>query len=147
MVSGMWQSIGRSTRDNLASVALATEARLAAEAFRGDFAGQFAGGAPGDKQLGRLVGRMIVGGDRSGCVTTVRPLNGAADWADPDQVVEYFVDQAQLLRTDTQTGAALVVADGVTQFAVTDLGTGVRLALTLQHGTEQRTYTWVTIDP
>lgn len=147
MVAGMWQSIGRSTRANLASVALATEARLAAEAFRRDFSGQFAGGQPGDKRLGRLVGRMIVDGNHLRLCYDGAPPNGEADWAEPDQVVEYFVDQQQLLRTDSQSAGALVVADGVIQFTVTDWGTGVRIELTLQHGNDQRIYTWVTNDP
>jgi prepilin-type N-terminal cleavage/methylation domain-containing protein len=147
MVSSVWFSFGRATRGNVADADLAAEARLTAEAFRRDFSGYRPDAAPGDKQLGRLVGRTIVGGERLLLCYDGAPINKSADWADPDRVVEYGVVEGQLQRIDSDTGATVVVADNVAGLAITDLGTGVRIELTLEQTDVQQTYTWITQDP
>jgi prepilin-type N-terminal cleavage/methylation domain-containing protein len=147
MVSNMWFSLGRSAAGNAADVALTAEARLAGESFRRDFSGCLPGAVTGTKRLGRFVGRMSPAGDQLLLCFDGSPANGTADWNAPDTVIEYSLQGDQLIRSDSQTGAEIVVADGVTSFDVEELSDGVRLDLTLQRRDISRTFNWITQDP
>jgi hypothetical protein len=147
MVSGMWFSFGRVMSENVADAALTSDARLVFETIRRDFSGQLAGVKTGEKSLGRLVGRMIVGGDRLLLCYDGAPVNENADWSSPDSVVEYRLDNNQLLRIDAALGATVVIADGVTKFSATALRSGVRIELTIRRRAVERTYTLITRDP
>ena len=147
MIAGMWASLGRSAAGNLADCQIAADALMALDTFRRDLSGTLPGSSLGGKQQGRLVGRLIVGGNQLRLCYDGNPANGIADWGNPDRVVVYQLDAGRLVRTDVATGASFVVADSAEQFCVTDLGTGVRIALTLGRRRVCRTYTLVTRDP
>ena len=147
MVSSVSFSFGRVTRGNLIDADFASEARFACQTFRRDFSGCVPGTQLGNKQLGRLVGRTTVGSDRLLLCYDGAPANGSAEWSAPDCVVEYRIIDGQLVRTDSAAGAAVVVADNVDGFSVTNVGTGLRIELTLRQDDIEQTYTWITQDP
>lgn len=144
MLSSWWFNWGRMLRDNVADIDLAGEARLALETLGRDFGGCLPGTTSGPKALGRCVGQMVIGGDCVRLCYDGAPTNGEADWASPDTVIEYNLHDGQLLRSNLQTGTVLVAATGVTRFAVTHTGAGLRIEFTLQRRQLQRAYTLVT---
>ena len=73
--------------------------------------------------------------------------NEVADWNPPDSIVEYRLSGADLLREDKATGDVFLAASGVEAFAVTDIGGGLRIELTLRRRDLTRTYTFVSQDP
>jgi type II secretory pathway component PulJ len=147
MVSGMWSALGRSMAENVADGHVAADAALALETLRRDLSGNLPGANTGEKQQGRLVGRLVVGGEQLRLCFDGAPTNGEADWTGPDVVVVYELDTDHLVRTDQGTGTVFVVAHGVEQFLVTDEGTGVRIDLSLSRRGASRTYTFVSQDP
>jgi hypothetical protein len=143
----MWFSLGRSSVDGLANSRLAGEARMAADVFSRDFSGCLPGATTGGKPLGRLMGRLLVGGSELRLCYEGTPENGSADWTTPDRIVVYGLDSGQLTRSDLEAGTCFVVADHVEDFQLTELGTGVQIDLTLRQRDLQRTYTFVVQDP
>ena len=55
-------------------------------------------------------------------------------------LIEYRIDSGDLVRSDDQTGIVTVVAKGAAQFVVSDLGSSVRLELTLERNGISNTY-------
>lgn len=147
MIGNVWRSFSLATRRQLDDVGLASDARLAQESFRRDLAGHLPGAAAGEPAVGRFVGRLCPQSGRLMLCFDGAPTNQTADWLAPDVVVEYSVENGQLLRTDNATNAVLVVAEGVATFAATEQSDGVRLDLTLQRRDLIRTYTWIARDP
>jgi prepilin-type N-terminal cleavage/methylation domain-containing protein len=147
MVSGMWSALGRSMAENVADGHVAADAALALETLRRDLSGNLPGANTGGKQQGRLVGRLVVGGNQLRLCFDGAPTNGEADWTAPDNVVVYELDNGQLVRTEQGTSGVFVAADGVEQFLVTDEGSGVRIELSLSRRGASRTYTFVSQDP
>jgi len=147
MVSGIWMGLGRAAAENIADSQMAGDAQLAMETLRRDLSGHLPGATSGRAEQGRLVGRLIVGGDQLKLCYDGGAANGAADWSSPDVVVDYDVDGSNLVRFDDTTGTAFVAATGVEQFLVSDLGSGVRIELTLRRRNNSRTYTFISRDP
>jgi prepilin-type N-terminal cleavage/methylation domain-containing protein len=147
MTAGVWSTLARSTAGNIAEGEIATEARMALETLRRDASGTLPGASAGGRQRGRLVGRLIVGGRELRLCYDGDSANGVADWADPDRVVVYALAGDRLTRTQLGTAGELVVADHAEQFVVTDVGSGVRMALTLRRRDALRTFTFVIQDP
>ncbi len=147
MVSGMSADLWRSMASNAQEVKVSGEATFALETLRRDFGGQLPGDLTGEKGLGSLVGRLVVGDDQLMLCFDGAPVNGTADWVAPDVVITYDVQDGRLVRTDSTTFTTFTVADHVTQFKVIDQGTGVRIELTLESRNINRTYTLVTQDP
>jgi hypothetical protein len=132
--------------DNIAEGQLAADAGLTLETLRRDLGGHLPGTATGEKQRGRMVGRLILGDDRLMLCFDGPPVNGVADWTKRDDVVVYEVASEKLVRTDNSGNEPFVVADGVERLRIADLGSGIRLELTLRRRDLSRTYTLVTQD-
>ena len=147
MVSGMSADLWRSMASNAREIKVSGEATFALETLRRDFGGQLPGDLTGEKGLGSLVGRLVVGDGQLVLCFEGSPVNGTADWAVPDVVITYDVQDDRLVRTNGTTGTAFTVAENVKQFIVIDQGTGVSIELTLESRDVNRTYTLVAQDP
>jgi len=147
LISGAWRGLGRSSSDAIARCRVVQEANLAAESLAQDFAGSLPDQMLGGKQLGQLVGRSVVGGSELRLCFDGQPLNGAADWASPDTVISYRLEDGRLIRSDQQTSTARAVADGVSQIALGEQSDGVTIQLTFNYRNVTRTYTIVAKDP
>ena len=147
LISGAWRGLGRSSADAVARCRVAQEANLAAESLAHDFCGNLPDQVAGQKELGRLVGRLVVGGTELRLCFDGNPVNDAADWAVPDTVITYHVEQNRLIRSNQQTGTALVVADNVNQMLLTEQADGVTVDLTFTYRNMTRTFTIVAKDP
>jgi hypothetical protein len=147
MISGIWTGFGRSLSDSVAQGRVVTEAALAVETLRRDLRGTLPGMETGSLERGRMVGRLVVGGTQLRLCFDGDPADGSANWAAPDVVLVYQVQDGQLVRLDQTAGSSFVVADNVQQFQVTEQAGGVRIELTVGFRDFARTYTIITRDP
>jgi type II secretory pathway component PulJ len=148
MISGFWTSFGRSLADGVAQARTAGEATLALETLRRDLSGHLPGTTTGLQPVGRYVGRLVTdGGTRLMLCFDGAPANGSADWASPDTVITYEVQDGRLVRLDQQTMGTFVVADRVDQFLVVDQGDRLRIDLTVTFRDFTNTYTLIAQDP
>ena len=62
--------------------------------------------------------------------------DGLAQWAEPDEVVEYVLRNGQLIRRLVHDGQEFLVAKGVDAFAVRSLANGrtLELAIRVRYG-------------
>ena len=121
---------------------------MAVEALAHDLSGNLPEQIAGPKDLGRLVGRFVVDEQEELWLCfDGDPINDTADWASPDTVVTYHVENERLVRTNQQTGTSLVVADNVDQIQLADQADGVTIDLTLTYRNVTRTHTIVAKDP
>jgi hypothetical protein len=81
--------------------------------------------------FGAAVGAAPVGSDRLVlCKDGGDFPNGVADWAAPDVLVDYFIADNSLYRSDLSAGMEFVVADSVSDFTVEQISpTSVRITL------------------
>ena len=147
LISGAWRGLGRSSVDAFVRCRVTQEANLAVESLTRDLGGSLASQITGERQLGRVVGRLAVDGSALWLCFDGQPADGVADWGPPDTVITYEVQGSQLIRCDQQTGVALAVADKVSQMQLTEQVDGVRIDLTLQYRDLTRTYTIIAKDP
>lgn len=155
LISGAWRGLGRSSADAATRCRIAQEANLAAASLKRDFGGALPEQVTGQKDRGRLVGRMIVAGPELRLCFDGEPLNGVADWASPDTVVvyglysetTYGVPWKRLVRSNESTGAVFTAASNVDAMSLTDQGDGVKIDLTFTYRDITRTYTIVAKDP
>ena len=141
-----WAGLGRPTVDLIVRSRLAREARLAANALSRDLGGSLANpeGRLGTQGLYRIAGRLQPDGVELWlCFDGGSAPNGAADWAAPDTVIVYHVQDRQLIRWDQAAGTAFVVARDVDSLSVQNQGDTVRISLTLSHRNLTRTFTLV----
>lgn len=147
MISGVWTGIGRSIVDSIAQGRVVGEATMALEALRRDVSGGLPEDPSGGLSLGQRIGQLNVAGSELHFCYEGAPENGTADWATPDTVIEYRVSGGKLLRDNIASGVSLVVANGVSQFSVSDVANGVQVELTLEQRDFSRTYTMVIPNP
>ena len=147
LLSAAWSGLGRPSADAIARCRIAQETNLAAQSLARDSSGCLAEETTGGKQLGRIVGRMAVGGSQLRLCFDGGSANGTADWADPDTVIVYEVLDHQLVRTNLKTGTAFTVAANVDQMQLTAQADGVRVDLTFSYRGVTRTYTMIAQDP
>jgi len=147
LLSAAWSCVGRSSADAIARCRIAQEANLAAQTLARDFSGSLPEETTGAKQLGRIVGRMVVGGSRLLLCFDGGSANGTADWAAPDTVITYDVLDNQLVRANLKTGTAFTVATSVDRMQLTAQADGVRIDLTFSHRDVAHTYTMIARDP
>ncbi len=147
LMSDTWSGLGRSSVDAIARCRVTQEANLAVECLTRDLGGSLAEETAGEKDRGRLVGRLIVGGSALWLCYDGVPLNGTADWAAPDTVIVYDVQANQLVRSNQQTSTAFVVADHVDEMELTAQADGVAIDLEFQYRDISRTYSVVAKDP
>jgi prepilin-type N-terminal cleavage/methylation domain-containing protein len=149
LLSAAWSSLGRPMVETTARARVAHEATLAAASLARDFGGSLPGapGRLGTSTSGQLVGRMQVADSVLRlCYDGPLVADGVADWDDPDTVISYEVQDGNLVRWDESSGATFVVARGVEQMQLTDLGAAVEIKLTIVHRGLSRTYTLVGYD-
>jgi type II secretory pathway pseudopilin PulG len=147
LISGAWQGLGRSSTDAVVRCRVAQQANLAVESLARDLGGSLAGQVTGEKQLGRLVGRLVVSGSQLWLCFDGGPPDGVANWAPPDTVIIYEVQGNQLIRSQQGTGVAVAVANNLSQMQLTEQVDGVKIDLRLQYRNLTRTYTLVAKDP
>jgi hypothetical protein len=147
LLSSAWSGMGRPLVEAVARSRVAHEASLATASLARDWGGN-ALVATGEQAEGRLVGRTIVSGSELWlCFDGGTNPNGLADWTAPDTVIVYDVQANQLIRTNQNSGTAFTVATDVQSLALTDLGDGIQIDLTLDFRDINRTYTMIAKDP
>jgi hypothetical protein len=150
ILGSTWSALGRPALDADTRCRIVHEASLATSSLARDLAGSLADaqGRIGGRADGRLVGRLQPSGDQLWlCFDGGSPPNGSADWAAPDTVIVYTVQDGALVRTVQATGATYTIAQNVQSLATTDLGDRVQIALTFQFRDLTQTYTFIAIDP
>jgi type II secretory pathway component PulJ len=155
LISGIWSGLGRSATDAVSRCRVAQEARLAAAALARDFGGSLPEEPTGQKQCGRLVDRLIVGGTELQLCFDGEPANGVGDWSAPDTVVIYQLQTEttygkawkRLVRRNMATGSEFTVATNVDAMELTDQGDGVKIDLTVTYRDITRTFTIIAKDP
>ncbi len=150
LLARLWRGVGRPTAELAARGRLSAEANLAVTALARDLGGSLAGpgGSLGDRGQGRFVGRMLPGnGQLWLCFDGGELPNGVPDWAAPDTVIVYQVQNGCLLRTDQSAGTTFTVARHVTAMDLTDLGTSVQVRLSFSYRGVSRTFTLMVCYP
>lgn len=105
IVAQFWKIVSPGIMDMAARWHVLRESRIARQSFASDF--------------GSAVGVVPVGSDRLVvCRDAGEFPNGVADWAAPDELVDYSFSNNTLLRSSSSTGAEFTVADGVSGFTV-----------------------------
>lgn len=149
LVSATWGAFLRPTADIANRCRIAQEATLALSALSKDLSGSFVDNPADGKSKFKLVGRMQPDDSQLRlCFDAGETPNGTADWAAPDLVVTYYVDNHRLIRWDEDSGATFVAARDVDSLEVTDLGDGqVQIQLTFLFRQISQTYTLIASDP
>jgi len=147
LLSSTWSGIGRPLVEAVARSRVAQEASLAVASLARDWGGNPID-ATGEQELGRLVGRTVVGGSELRlCFDGGASPNGVADWAAPDTVIVYDVQSNKLVRSNENSGTTFTVATDVQLLTLTDLGNAVQIDLSLSYRDIARTYTMIAKDP
>jgi len=142
LISGTWTGVGRSAVDAIARCRMTQEANLAAESLSRDFSGSLAEQSTGRRQLGSMVGCLAVAGPELWLCYDGEPADGVADWAAPDVVITYAVQNNRLLRSNLQAGTAFVAAGNVEQMQLAEQPDGVTIDLTFKYRNVVKTYTF-----
>ena len=132
IIGQAWRHLSVGMADSVARTRCAQELRLGLSSLARDL-GVTVGATP--LEAGRIL-LCLDGGDEP---------NGLADWAEPDQTVEYVLRGGQLLRRQTQDGREFVAAGDVTDFSIRSIGgQTIELTLRVQRGTvhRQASLTW-----
>jgi prepilin-type N-terminal cleavage/methylation domain-containing protein len=150
LLTTTWSGLGRPLVDAAARAHLSQEANLAAAALARDFGGNLpsSDGHLGFPANGKLVGRMQPGDNTLRlCFDSGGFANGLADWAAPDTVITYQVQNGNLVRWDENAGTTFIVSRYVDTMQLTDQGNGVEIKLTFDYRGMTRTYTLVGLGP
>jgi hypothetical protein len=147
LLSGAWSGFGRPSADAIARCRVAQEANLAADALARDLGGSLADQSTGTRESGRLVGRLAVDGCELWLCFDGEPVDGQPDWATPDTVIVYHVQEESLVRCDQHAVTSHVVADHVSQMQVSEQVDGVHVELTFTCRDVTRTYSMIAKDP
>jgi hypothetical protein len=148
IVAGVWSGLGGPIIDAISRARVAQEANMAAAALSRDFGGNLdlSEGSGGGLSDGKLVGVAHPGGTILRlCFDGGASPNGTADWADPDTVVSYQVDNGNLIRWNELSGATFVVARYIDSLEMSDVDAGVEIRLTCTFRKVTHTYTLVGI--
>src|SRR5262249_39990475 len=150
LTAAVWSGFGRPLADSITRAQIAQEANLAAAALARDFGGNLAGpdGRLGYIPNGKFIGRMVVDGNTLRlCYDGGTVVDGSAEWADPDTVISYFVEDGNLVRWNESAGTTFIVARYAQQLAVAEETNGVQLQITFSLHDLTRTYTLIGLDP
>lgn len=112
MISGAWSGIGRPLVDLIERSRVMNEVRLAAASLAADCGGHLPG-TTGSKSAGRFVGWMTVDDSELRLCFDGEVANGIADWAAPDSVIIYQVEDGRLIRTQQLTDSTVTIAHHV----------------------------------
>lgn len=152
VMASVWSNFCKPALEAAARCRMAAEANLAVASIARDFGGNLpdpAGrlGAPLD---GRFTGRMMPDSDWLRlCYHGGSDTDAAPKWSTPDTIIGYRLDGDRLVRTDETSGAQVVLAAGLTGFAVSEnVGVpGVVIVLTFKARGLTATYSVVALDP
>jgi hypothetical protein len=147
MMSSTWSGFGRSLSDSIIRCRVAQQASLAVAALTRELGGQCPDHLTGLQEAGNVVGRMITGGSELRLCFDSGAPNGHADWATPDYVFSYRVEDGQLIRETEATGVIHVLASNVESMELVELSDGIRITLTFVYRDYSSTLTIVTQDP
>ena len=150
LIGSVWMSLGRAAWETIHRTRLTEEAELVASALATDLAGFLpeASVATSPRDRYRLVGRGQPGGHSLWlCFDGDDPADGLASWASPDVVIAYTLSGDRLVRSNEHTSGTTVLANHVTGFSVTDLGTAVQIDLDLSSRGFTSTYRFIAQDP
>jgi type II secretory pathway pseudopilin PulG len=147
LIAGAWSGLGRPVADVAAQSRLSIEANLAAASFARDLGGSLTDEPTGSDTALQFVGRMQLNGP-----TLWLCFDGdsdeTADWAIPDRVVTYSVQDGNLVRWNQYSGSTFVVARHLDEMQLADLGSGrLQIMLTFKYRSVERTYTLIARDP
>ena len=142
-----WSGLGQPSVNALVRCQVAQEAQLATASLATDLGGSLPGQPTGTKPNGEMVGQMVVGGSELRLCFDGGGLNGIADWGPPDTVIRYYVEDDKLIRWNETADTAFYVASNVESMALSELGSGVQIDLTLTFRDVSQTYTLITEDP
>lgn len=145
MAASVAVDMTRGMGENIRRTRIATQARLSLESFRRDLGGCDPDRQEGDRAHWRLVGRQIPNeGELRLCFDS--DANGSADWAAPDRVITYDVDDGQLIRSDLEMNQTIVIANLVDSVAFSIIGSEMRIEIDFELGNLQRSYIFNTRD-
>jgi len=147
VLSGAWSGLGRPSADALVRCRVAQEANLAAASLARDFGGSLPDQTTGRKQSGWLVGLLVVDDSQLWLCFDGEPVNGVADWASPDTVITYEVQDDRLIRSNQQTETTFPVASNVEQMQLSQQAEEVEIELTFTYRDITRTYTIIGKNP
>lgn len=146
LISTAWSGFGRPSAIAVARARIMHEANLALESLARDFSGSLVDEPLGTKESGRLVGRQARGDALILCYDGGE-LNGSPDWRLPDTVIQYRIVENQLLRMNLAMDQQVLVADNVTEMAISETKTGILIELKLSFRDITQTYIVETRDP
>jgi len=132
ITSQFWRWFSPSVAEMIGREHILGEARIAMQNLAADF--------------GSAVGAVAVGNNRLMlCKDSGDFPNGLADWAAPDVLVDYYLVDGTLQRSDLSTGAEFAVADGISNFTV-EQGPPLRITMGLQRkgASRQLVFIWST---
>ena len=148
MMSGMWRGLMGSMNDSLTDARIAQEAHFVLEIMRRDLGGFLPGKEKEKKDENKLVGLLATGSKQFMLCFDDDKADGDPEWAKPDTVIVYEVQDEQLLRIEqTDKGKYIVVASHVTNFTPTQLADGVRVDFTITIEDISKTYTLICQGP
>jgi hypothetical protein len=150
LLANAWQSMARAASDAAARGRVTQEANLALAALANDLGGSLSDpqGRVGSLASAAFVGRLQPGGAQLWlCFDGGTSPNGIADWGSPDTVIIYEVQSSQLVRINQATGASVVVAQGVSDFVVQDMGDRVQIQISITYRNLRRTFSLIARDP
>ncbi len=142
-LAAAWSGFARPTADVISRCRVAQEANRAALCLAEDLGGSLPGAITGNWAAGRGVGRMVVNLTELWlCFDGGPSPNGIADWAAPDTVITYKLDgpSGNLIRLDQSTGVYWTVARNVSTLTVENLGSDIRITMTVRDRKITRTY-------
>jgi prepilin-type N-terminal cleavage/methylation domain-containing protein len=150
LVATTWSALGRPLVESVARAQIAQDASLAASTLARDFGGYLPGneGRVGGTADGLLVGCVQVSHTILRlCFDGGSSPDGLAEWADPDHVITYQVQDGDLVRWDEQSGSTFIVARHVDEMALDNVAGGIEIRLTFMHRGWTRVVTLVGVVP
>ena len=128
VITNVWRWYGYSMTQQQIDVAMSQELKIAAEAIAQDY-----GSAVGSRTLDGAQLQIDLDGGGN---------DGIADWASPDTVIEYWVDDGKLYRRDVTNGTAdVVVAANMDSIAAAVDSGQLNVALTAKMRQRDQTIT------
>lgn len=132
MLSQFWKNYSLATIDLASRCVISRELQFVTEYLSRDFGN--AVGATAVDDAGLLI-----------CQDALDSPNGQADWASPDTLIEYYVEDRKLYRSNYSDDTDIAVAQNILSFQVLNTdGTGLEMAVTVQSydRTEEMTFFW-----
>lgn len=147
VISTAWSAMGKPSVDAIRQCHVAQEANIALQSLSRDFGGSIAEHSIGKLELGSYVGSAIVDGSELQLCFDGAPVNGTADWAAPDTVIVYEVQDNQLIRSNSSRGTTITIADDIQEMNLSKQGDQLTIELTFSFRDVRRTYTLIGTNP